>query len=141
METENKLTEREANQYSPLTLAFLGDSVYELLVREKMLLHANMPASKLHSIKVKIVCAEFQSAAVDIISESLTEKEATVLRRGRNATGNTVPKHSSAADYRKATGLESLFGYLHLLGDTDRIKELFNLIMNTVDESIFYSEA
>ena len=141
METENKLTEREANQYSPLTLAFLGDSVYELLVREKMLLHANMPASKLHSIKVKIVCAEFQSAAVDIISESLTEKEAAVLRRGRNATGNTVPKHSSAADYRKATGLESLFGYLHLLGDTDRIKELFNLIMNTVDESIFYSEA
>ena len=138
MEKENKLTEREANQYSPLTLAFLGDSVYELLVREKMLLHANMPASKLHSIKVKIVCAEFQSAAVDIISESLTEKEAAVLRRGRNATGNTVPKHSSAADYRKATGLESLFGYLHLIDAQDRIHELFDAIWQASDIEEFF---
>ena len=130
---EKILTEREANQYSPLTLAFLGDSVYELLVREKMLLHANMPASKLHTIKVKIVCAQFQSAAVDIIADSLTEKEAAVLKRGRNATGNTVPKHSSAADYRKATGLESLFGYLHLIDAQDRIRELFEMIFENSD--------
>ena len=130
---EKILSEREANQYSPLTLAFLGDSVYELLVREKMLHYANMPAAKLHSIKVKIVCAEFQSAAVDIILDSLSEREAAVLRRGRNATGNTVPKHSSAADYRKATGLESLFGYLHLIGDSGRIRELFGLIWDNSD--------
>ncbi len=124
------MTEREVNQYSPLSLAFLGDGVYELLVREKMLFTANMPASKLHSLKVTRVCAEYQSKAVDVIMPVLSEKEQIVLKRGRNATGNTVPKHSSTADYRRATALECLFGYLHLMGETERIKELFELIWN-----------
>lgn len=123
-----ELTEREVNQYSPLALAFLGDSVYEQLVREKMLFTANMPVSKLHSLKVSRVCAEYQSRAVDVIIGVLTEKEQAVLKRGRNATGNTVPKHSSTADYRRATGLECLFGYLHLIGNIQRINELFELI-------------
>lgn len=124
------LTEREANQYSPLSLAFLGDSVYELLVREKILLSANMPASKLHTLKVSRVCAEYQSRAVEVIMPVLTEKEEAVLKRGRNATGNTVPKHASAVDYRRATGLECLFGYLHLIGEEQRISELFELVWN-----------
>ncbi len=125
-----KLTEREVNQYSPLSLAFLGDGVYELLVREKMLFTANMPASKLHSLKVARVCAEYQSRAVEVIMPVLTEKEQAVFKRGRNATGNTVPKHSSTADYRRATAVECLFGYLHLMGETERINELFELIWN-----------
>ena len=91
------MTERDVNMYSPLTLAFLGDSVYDTLVREKLLRSANMPASKLHSAKIKLVCAEFQSKAYDVISEVLTEKEMAVLKRGRNATGNNVPKHAEAA--------------------------------------------
>lgn len=124
------LTEREANQYSPLSLAFLGDSVYEQLVRERILLSANMPASKLHIIKVSRVCAEYQSRAVEIILPELTEKEEAVLKRGRNATGNTVPKHASTADYRRATGLECLFGYLYLTGQQERISELFELVWN-----------
>lgn len=124
------LTEREANQYSPLSLAFLGDSVYEQLVREKILLSANMPASKLHSLKVSRVCAEYQSKAVDEIMPLLSEKEQAVLKRGRNATGNTVPKHASTVDYRRATGLECLFGYLHLVGERDRIDELFEIVWN-----------
>ncbi len=124
------LTEREANQYSPLSLAFLGDSVYELKVREKILLSANMPASKLHSLKVSRVCAEYQSRAVEVLIPVLSEKEEAVLKRGRNATGNTVPKHASAVDYRRATGLECLFGYLHLIGEEQRIAELFELVWN-----------
>lgn len=123
-----KLTEREVNQYSPLALAFLGDSVYELLVREKILLIANLPASKLHSLKVLRVCAEYQSKALEYIMPKLSEREAAIAKRGRNATGNTVPKHSSTADYRRATALECLFGYLHLKGENDRINELFQLI-------------
>lgn len=127
----NYLTEREANSYSPLTLAFLGDSVYDTLVREYLVRKANMPVAKLHSMKVKLVCAEFQSKAYDIISGILEEKELSVLKRGRNATGNTVPKHADAAEYRRATALECLLGYLSLTGRKDRIRELFDLIINS----------
>ena len=130
MSTE-KLTEREANTYSPLTRAFLGDSVYDTLVREHLLRQANMPVAKLHSAKIKLVCAEFQSKAYDLVAEKLTEHELAVLKRGRNATGNTVPKHADAAEYRRATALECLFGYLYLTGGNDRIQELFELIINS----------
>ncbi|MBQ8435295.1 MAG: ribonuclease III [Oscillospiraceae bacterium] len=130
---KENLTERQANQYSPLSLAFLGDSVYEQLVREKILLTANMPASKLHTLKISRVCAEYQSKAVDIIMPVLSEKEEAVFKRGRNATGNTVPKHAGAVDYRRATGLECLFGYLHLIGEQERLEELFGLVWNMED--------
>ncbi|WP_295074110.1 ribonuclease III domain-containing protein [Ruminococcus sp.] len=130
MSTE-KLTEREANSYSPLTLAFLGDSVYDTLVREYLLRRANMPVAKLHSAKIKLVCAEFQSKAYDLVAEKLSDHELAVLKRGRNATGNTVPKHADAAEYRRATALECLFGYLYLTGGNERIRELFELIINS----------
>ena len=126
-----KLNEREANSYSPLTLAFLGDSVYDTLVREHLLRKANMPVAKLHSAKIKLVCAEFQSKAFDVISEVLSDHELSVLKRGRNATGNTVPKHADTAEYRRATALECLFGYLYLIGQNERISELFNIIINS----------
>ena len=125
------MTEREANSYSPLTLAFLGDSVYDTLVREYLLRQANMPVAKLHSAKIQLVCAEFQSKAYDIMAEVLTDHELAVLKRGRNATGNTVPKHADAAEYRRATALECLFGYLYLTGCEERIRELFELIINS----------
>lgn len=130
MSTE-KLTEREANSYSPLTLAFLGDSVYDTLVREYLLRRANMPVAKLHSAKIKLVCAEFQSKAYELVAEKLSDHELAVLKRGRNATGNTVPKHADAAEYRRATALECLFGYLYLTGGNERIRELFELIINS----------
>ena len=125
------LTEREANSYSPLTLAFLGDSVYDTYVREYLLRQANMPVAKLHSAKIKLVCAEFQSKAYDLVAEKLTEQELAVLKRGRNATGNTVPKHADPAEYRRATAIECLFGYLYLTGRNVRIRELFELIINS----------
>lgn len=128
--TNEFLTEREANTYSPLSLAFLGDSIYDTLVRELLLRRANMPVAKLHSAKIKLVCAEYQSAAYDVISGLLDERELAVLKRGRNATGNTVPKHADAAEYRRATAVESLFGYLYLIGRRERIRELFEYIID-----------
>ena len=125
------LTEREANSYSPLTLAFLGDSVYDTYIREYLLRQANMPVAKLHSAKIRLVCAEFQSMAYEFVADKLTEQELAVLKRGRNATGNTVPKHADAAEYRRATALECLFGYLYLTGRNERIRELFELIINS----------
>ena len=129
------LSEREANTYSPLSLAFLGDSVYDTLVREHLLRIANMPVAKLHSAKIKLVCAEFQSQAYDKLLPCLDDKETAVLKRGRNATGNTVPKHADAAEYRRATAVEALFGYLFLLGRIERIYELFGITTADADVS------
>ena len=123
------MTEREAKQYSPLALAFLGDAVYERLVRKRLLLSANMPVGKLHKLAIEKVCAEYQAQAVDRISDMLTESEADIVKRGRNASGMTVPKHASVAEYRKATSLECLFGYLELIGAKDRIEEIFEICM------------
>ena len=130
---KNYLTEREANNYSPLSLAFLGDSVYDTLVRDFLLRQANMPVAKLHSAKIKLVCAEFQSGAYELLLENLSEHEIAVLKRGRNATGNTVPKHADAVQYRRATAVECLFGYLFLIGQQERISELFELIINQTE--------
>ena len=124
----NTIEKKEATQYSPLTLAFLGDAVYEQLVRERLVLTANMPVKKLHSAAVERVRASFQSRAVEEILPLLDEDELAVFKRGRNATGNTVPKSSDPVEYRRATGLEALFGYLFLLGNSERMVELFDKI-------------
>ena len=87
-----------------------------------------MPVGKLHIFAVKRVCARFQSKAVEVILPLLTEEETTILKRGRNATGNTVPKSSNPVEYRRATALECLFGYLYLKGENVRIQELFDII-------------
>lgn len=129
----------DAKQYSPLALAFLGDSVYEIMVREYVLLSANMPASKLHSLKIKRVCAAYQAAAIDMIMPELTEEEIAIYKRGRNATGNSVPKNGNAADYHKATGFESLFGYLYLTGEDQRLQTLFDIIIQA-DEKLLSKE-
>ncbi|WP_455249952.1 Mini-ribonuclease 3 [Ruminococcus sp.] len=121
------LTQAQARQYSPLALAFLGDSVYEILVREYLVREANRPAAKLHEQKIQLVCAAFQAQAIDRLLPLLTEEETAVYKRGRNAN-NTVPRHTSAQDYHKATGLEALFGYLYLLGEQARLEELFAAI-------------
>ncbi len=122
------MTKREANQYGVAALAFLGDAVYERLVRERIVIKANMPAAKLHNEAIKYVCCEFQSAAIEKIFDRLAEEEQAIYKRGRNADGVTPPKHSSAQDYRRATGLECLFGYLELSGERGRIDELFGMI-------------
>lgn len=119
---------KDAAQYSPLALAFLGDCIYERLVRERILLEANRPARQLHEAAVARVRAAYQAKAADHILPLLTEDEKDIFRRGRNATGISVPRHATPADYRKATGLEALFGYLHLCGSAARISEIFSVI-------------
>ena len=130
----NFLTKREAAAYSPLALAFLGDSVYDTLVREYLLKKSNMPAGKLHAEKIKFVCAEFQSEMYSLIENVLTENEHAILKRGRNATGNNVPKHADTAEYRRATAVECLFGYLYLTGSMVRIRELFCIIEDNINK-------
>ena len=122
------MTPAEAKALGGLTLAFFGDSVYEVYVREQIVKLGTMPVDKLHKKAVQYVNAGFQSYAYDIIAELLTEEETEIFKRGRNATGNNAPRSSNPKDYRRATGMEALFGYLYLTGQNDRIKELFEKI-------------
>lgn len=123
-----ELDEREAAAYSPNVLAFYGDCVYELLVRQRVVLRGSTSAGRLHDMTVEQVRAGYQSEAVGVIEPMLTEKEADILRRGRNAGGISVPKSAKPSEYRRATALEALFGYLSLSGQEDRLRELFAAI-------------
>ena len=114
---------------SPSVLAFVGDAVYTLCVREK-LSAVNRPSGELHKLSVEWVNATAQAEAFKKIEPHLGEEELAVFKRGRNFhTGNT-PKNSTGGDYHTATGLECLFGYLHLSGNSKRITELFQIIWN-----------
>lgn len=124
-----------ANLLSPSTLAFVGDAYYGLLVREK-LAEINRPSGVLHSQSVKLVKAGAQAEAFKIIEPHLNENELMVYKRGRNAHVNSVPKNSTAGEYHSATGVEALFGYLHLSGNDERAKELFSLIINEFQEKL-----
>jgi ribonuclease-3 family protein len=130
MLSDKIISKAQARTYSPLTLAFLGDGYYELLVRRRITLEHNMSANKLHRAAVAKVRASFQAAACERIAELLTEEEAEIFKRGRNANG-TVPRSSNPAEYRKATGLEALFGWLLLIGEETRAEELFEVIYNS----------
>ena len=118
------------NQLSPLTLAFLGDAVFELLVRERLVKKANRQSKKLHAESIKLVNAVSQSAAAEKILPLLTDDEAAVYRRGKNAKVEHIPKGATVMQYNMATGLETLFGWLYLKGETSRINELFEAIVS-----------
>lgn len=122
------MTEKEAQSYSPNILAFYGDSVYETLVRRRVVEHHQTNAGRLHELAVEQVRASYQSEAVNVIEPLLTEKEKDILRRGRNAGGISIPKSAKPSEYRRATALEALFGYLALSEQSERIEELFNAI-------------
>ncbi len=127
--TENKsISKEEAKALGGLTLAFFGDSVYEVLVRERIVKNGTLPVNKLHKLAVEKVNAGFQSYAYSLIEDMLTEDETDIFKRGRNATGNNVPRSSNPKDYRRATGVEALFGYLYLTGQHERMNELFEVI-------------
>lgn len=126
--TFEKLTEKEAAAYSPNVLAFYGDSVYETLVRERIVRLHQTNAGRLHELAVERVRASYQSEAVNVIEPLLDEREADILRRGRNAGGISVPKSAKPSEYRRATALEALFGYLALCGRAERAAELFEAI-------------
>ena len=122
----------ELNTLSPLTLAFLGDSVYEMFVRTKILSGGNRPANELHKIAVGYVKAKAQSDAAHKILDMLTEEELSVYKRGRNTNIHTVPKNADMADYRHATALETLIGYLYLKGDEERLLQVLNVAFDSL---------
>ena len=128
-----KPTRTPADDYSPLTLAFIGDGVYDLLVRDHLVRQANRPVGELNRRKVALVNCEIQAAFAKSLMPKLSEREQAVYKRGRNAAPKCTPKHGTIADYHSATGLEALFGYLHINGEQERIKELFNEILTQQD--------
>ncbi len=117
----------DANAYSPLTLAYIGDSIFDLVIKTVVVEQANCAANMLHRKTSQLVKAETQSRMVDILLPLLSEEEQGILRRGRNAKSYTTAKNASVADYRKATGIEALVGYLYLSGRMERLVELIRL--------------
>lgn len=121
--SDKKLNPKE---YSPLPLAYIGDSVYDLFVRTKIIEKGNRHVTDMHKESVKFVKAHSQAESVHAIEDKLTEDEIRVLKWGRNAK-STPPKNADVTDYRYATGFETLLGYLYLEGDVDRLKEVLNM--------------
>ena len=114
---------------SSLGLAHLGDGVFELMVRSWLCLHGKATSKGLHRATVRYVAAPAQARAVERILPRLTGEEGDVFRRGRNTSPHSVPQNASRADYQAATGLEALFGWLWLQGRTERLNQLFAVIM------------
>lgn len=122
---------RQVNAMTNLALAHLGDGVYELLVRSYLCTRGGKTVGKLHNDTVSLVRAATQAALIDKILPLLTEEEQDFYRRGKNTHTHGAPKSASPKEYAKATGLECLFGALYLLGRTDRLNELFHVMMET----------
>lgn len=118
--------------YSPLALAFVGDAVYDLIVRSLVAAGANASPNLLHKKKSGIVKAGVQAACAQALLDELSEEEMAVYKRGRNAHSHSVAKNASVGDYRKATGLEALYGFLYL---TDRMDRLFYLIKRSFEKT------
>ncbi len=125
MNTE--LTAEDIDILSPLQLAYIGDAVYELLVRT-YLLNKRLPVNKLHNVAIKYVKAKAQAEIVHLLENILTDEEQRIVKKGRNAKSNTMPKNATVIDYKYATGFEALIGYLYLKGHDARIQELFERI-------------
>lgn len=123
------------NELSPLTLAFIGDGAYELLVREYLVSRGNCPVQKLHARSVELVRCEAQAKALaEKLWPLLTEEERQTALRGRNAHVGHVPKNAQAGDYHGATALETLFGWLYLRGELDRMRKLFLAVISSEEE-------
>lgn len=117
-------------QYSPLALAYLGDSVLDLMVKNHFVLNSNKQSYKYHKDVTNIVKAVNQAAFVDKYQDCFADDELNVYKRGRNSSTHSKAKNASQAEYKKATGLEALIGYLYLTGKTDRLNELVNMMIS-----------
>ena len=123
-----QMTSEKIGSISTLGLAHMGDAVYELMVRSWICERGNVTANEIHREAVRMVSSPAQARAVPYIMDMLTPEEAAVFKRGRNAKSNSEPRHVSPEIYHTATGLETLFGWLYLRGDRDRLTELFEAI-------------
>ena len=124
------LEQHDIRMYSPLTLAYIGDAAYEIVIRTILVRKANMQVNKLHKKSSSLVKAEAQanlikqSAMIEILEPLFTEEEKQIYKRGRNAKSYTKAKNASTIDYRRATGFEAVMGYLYLKGDYKRMIDL-----------------
>ena len=118
---------KEATEFSPLVLAYIGDAVYELIIRSILVSMGNRPVNKLNKDATSLVKASAQSEIIKLISDNLSEEEYTVFKRGRNSSPHTMAKNASMTDYKYATGFEALIGFLYLDNRCDRALELVKL--------------
>lgn len=121
---------KDATQLGPLVLAYIGDTVFDLYVRSMLIASTDLTAHGLHMAAAKRVCAAAQAACFRRVEETLTEEEAAVFRRGRNSHIGTVPKNASIGDYRAATGIEAVIGWLYLKKRDGRINELMRAMLS-----------
>jgi ribonuclease-3 family protein len=121
--------EKQINQMSPLTWAYVGDAVYELYVRTYLIDTTNLKPNNLHKESIKYVKARAQAEILSNLQEILTEEERDIVRRARNTQNHHLPKNANVQEYMYATALEGLIGYLYLTKQTKRLDELFNLIL------------
>lgn len=121
------IKEVDMRTYSPLTLAYIGDGIYDIIIRSIVVDRANTSANSLHKHTSSMVKAETQARMIELLEEHLSQEEADIYRRGRNAKSYTTAKNASVADYRKATGFEAVMGYLYLKDDIKRAIELVKL--------------
>ena len=122
-----ELKDQDIRSYSPLTLAYIGDGVYEPIIRTILVKKGNCPVNRLHKKASSLVKAAAQSNIMEVIEEKLTPEELSVYRRGRNAHSPTMAKNATMADYRRATGFEALMGYLYLKEDYSRMVTLIRM--------------
>lgn len=122
-----QLAKVDVRTYSPLSLAYIGDSIYDLLIRTMVMSEGNMPVQRLHKKASQLVKAQKQSAMMEFIMPHLTEEELHVYKRGRNAKPHTIAKNASLSDYRRATGFEAVVGYLYLNDNIHRIVDLIKI--------------
>ena len=127
------LPDTDIKTYSPLTLAFIGDSVFDLIVRTYVVGSGNAPVNKLHHRCSKLVQAGAQAQLYHLVKDKLSEEEMAVFKRGRNAKSFTTAKNAGLLEYKTATGMEALIGYLYLTGRIDRIMELMQLHLSGAD--------
>lgn len=124
--------QKKASQYSPLVLAYIGDSIYEVYVRTRVIAeNPDMPAYKLHKQAIRYVKAQAQSNSIVELEDELTDDELAVYKRGRNAKSATIPKNADLIDYRRATGFESLIGYLYIKKEHDRLDFIMEKAYNS----------
>jgi ribonuclease-3 family protein len=124
---------RDIRTYSPLTLAYVGDGIYDLIIRTMVVERANRPANDLHRLTIRYVSANAQSKIVRELIKDFTEEEQSVYRRGKNSKPHTTAKNASVADYMRATGFEAVLGYLYLTGRMQRVLELVKKGVFVVD--------
>ena len=132
----SSMSEKEVMLLNTATLAYIGDCIYELMVRKRIIeLNCYLPISKLHELTVEKVNASSQALAYDYIEKNLLDKDREIIKRGRNNNSNHCPKNFNPIEYKKATGLETLFGYWYLLNNDDMLLTYFDKIFDFLENS------